>query len=210
MSKVMTEYTQRFKTSSAKKKCGTEREAPWKRPTAKRHHHKQKITPEQQFSSPLSQMFIANVVYSGFTLTKPGQLLSGRNCQTRREICNDMDNHGVVFCWTNHNLKKEGSLSCWTVAIVSNPLEAGKPTPSPFDISANECHKPDPAHQTTVPRPSQFENNIQTITVDNLWPIHQILDGAPAVNQDPHTVLIRVKIEGRIRSEHLLFQKRVF
>ncbi|GFW64168.1 hypothetical protein TNCV_708731 [Trichonephila clavipes] len=35
--------------------------------------------------------------------------------------------------------------------VVSNPLGAGKPTPSLFDFSAKECYKPDPSHQTTVP-----------------------------------------------------------
>ncbi|GFV81110.1 hypothetical protein TNCV_2270941 [Trichonephila clavipes] len=35
-------------------------------------------------------------------------------------------------------------------AVVLNPLGAGKPTLSPFDLSTKECHKPYPAHQTTV------------------------------------------------------------
>ncbi|GFX75239.1 hypothetical protein TNCV_3954901 [Trichonephila clavipes] len=39
----------------------------------------------------------------------------------------------------------------YLLVVVSNPLGAVKPTPSPFDISTKECHKPDPAHQTTVP-----------------------------------------------------------
>ncbi|GFW69940.1 hypothetical protein TNCV_1403931 [Trichonephila clavipes] len=37
------------------------------------------------------------------------------------------------------------------VVVVPNPLGAGKPTPSLFDLSAKEYHKPDPAHQTTFP-----------------------------------------------------------
>ncbi|GFU46636.1 hypothetical protein TNCV_1546511 [Trichonephila clavipes] len=35
--------------------------------------------------------------------------------------------------------------------VVSNPLGVGKPTPRPFDISVQECHKPGLDLQTTVP-----------------------------------------------------------
>ncbi|GFY15452.1 hypothetical protein TNCV_1572631 [Trichonephila clavipes] len=38
---------------------------------------------------------------------------------------------------------------------------------------------------------SELDN--ETSTVDNFWPILQILDGAFAVCQDPDTVLIRVE-----------------
>ncbi|GFV37743.1 hypothetical protein TNCV_2281751 [Trichonephila clavipes] len=42
-----------------------------------------------------------------------------------------------------------------------------------------------------VPSLPNFRNNIQTSTTHNLWLILQILDGAPAVWQDPEAVLIR-------------------
>ncbi|GFV43639.1 hypothetical protein TNCV_2679401 [Trichonephila clavipes] len=46
-------------------------------------------------------------------------------------------------------------------------------------------------HLFPMTKPSLFGNNIQFSTVHNLWPILQVLLGAPAVCQDLDTVLIR-------------------
>ncbi|GFW91662.1 hypothetical protein TNCV_4500811 [Trichonephila clavipes] len=45
----------------------------------------------------------------------------------------------------------QSSRSTVAVVVVSKSLGAGKCTPSPFDLSAKECHNPDPAHQIIVP-----------------------------------------------------------
>ncbi|GFT78177.1 hypothetical protein TNCV_1749421 [Trichonephila clavipes] len=59
--------------------------------------------------------------------------------------------------------------------------------------------------------PLHKSHTTQTSTVDNFWPILQILDGASAVCQDPDTVLIRVEsmIESTTNSNELRSKDKV-
>ncbi|GFX93703.1 hypothetical protein TNCV_1588801 [Trichonephila clavipes] len=82
--------------------------------------------------------------------------------------------------------------------VVSNPLGAGKPTPSPFDLSAKECHKRDSAHPTTAPVVQKMSRNsregIGTV-IERFYRLHK-----------GHTAQMTASKarQGRLSSQHML------
>ncbi|GFS64974.1 hypothetical protein TNCV_1584621 [Trichonephila clavipes] len=85
------------------------------------------------------------------------------------------------------------------IAQEREELRSGRSQPLPTSSSAVSfsgtptCDGIHWRHLFPLTKRSQFGNNFQTSTVHNFWPLLQILDGAPAVCQDPDTVLIRVE-----------------
>ncbi|GFX81768.1 hypothetical protein TNCV_2569691 [Trichonephila clavipes] len=100
----------------------------------------------------------------------------------------------IVTLWPSSFLKKYGPMippahkAHQTVkCVVSHPLGAGNPTPSPFDLSASDCHRLGLDLQTAV------SGKCSSSPEDEQEKQGQIKKDFTPCTKDPDTVLIKVE-----------------